>query len=143
MDVVSGVPRYTFGSVDMLGGLHFIPVMIGLFGLSEVLRNLRAGGTMAAPSVQEKTKTSFVAAAITIWRRKWLVLQSAITGTTIGALPGASFQEDQTTFYVARTADGKVFRVPPQARTFSRVPDPERLLEALRKLEGGASSQVA
>ncbi|MFV1964021.1 MAG: tripartite tricarboxylate transporter permease [Pirellulaceae bacterium] len=89
MDIVSGTPRYTFGQVEMLKGLHFIPVMIGLFGLSEVLRNLRSGGTMATPSVPEKTKITLMAAAITVWRRKWLVLQSALVGTTIGALPGA------------------------------------------------------
>jgi TctA family transporter len=89
MDVVSGTPRYTFDQVEMLKGLHFIPVMIGLFGLSEVLRNLRAGGGLAAPSVREKTRTSFLAALATIWKHKWLVNQSAVVGTVIGALPGA------------------------------------------------------
>ncbi|NIQ93763.1 MAG: tripartite tricarboxylate transporter permease, partial [Desulfuromonadales bacterium] len=39
LDVVTGQPRLTFGSISMLTGFHFVPVTIGLFGLGEVLTN--------------------------------------------------------------------------------------------------------
>jgi len=89
LDIVSGVPRYTFHSVNMLGGLHFIPVMIGLFGLAEVLRNIRSGVQMAAASIANVGRASVWEALRIIWKNRRIVLQSATVGTVIGALPGA------------------------------------------------------
>ena len=43
LDVVSGAQRFTFGNLELMGGLGFIPVMIGLFGVSEVIRSVMAG----------------------------------------------------------------------------------------------------
>lgn len=40
MDPVMGLPRMTFGSVHLLDGIGFIPVIIGLFGIGEILKNL-------------------------------------------------------------------------------------------------------
>ena len=37
MDPVSGLARFTFGNTSLKAGIDFIPVMIGIFGLSEVL----------------------------------------------------------------------------------------------------------
>ena len=39
LDGTTGFPRFTFGSIELMGGINFIPAMIGLFGISEVLRN--------------------------------------------------------------------------------------------------------
>jgi putative tricarboxylic transport membrane protein len=39
VDPTMGSPRFTFGLVPLLGGLDFVPVVMGLFGLSEVLRS--------------------------------------------------------------------------------------------------------
>lgn len=36
-DPTMGTPRFTFGLTPLLGGLDFVPVVMGLFGLSEVL----------------------------------------------------------------------------------------------------------
>jgi putative tricarboxylic transport membrane protein len=40
IDPVSGDPRFTFGSVPLLGGIEFVAVAIGLFGIGEVLTNV-------------------------------------------------------------------------------------------------------
>ncbi|MGQ9700658.1 MAG: tripartite tricarboxylate transporter permease [Candidatus Bipolaricaulaceae bacterium] len=42
IDVTLGYPRFTFGNPNLLGGISFIPAMCGLFGLSEVFRNVVA-----------------------------------------------------------------------------------------------------
>ena len=34
----AGHPRFTFGSVELMGGISFIPAMIGMFAVAEVLR---------------------------------------------------------------------------------------------------------
>jgi len=39
-DPLSGVPRFTFGSDNLLGGITFIPALIGLFGFAQVFRNI-------------------------------------------------------------------------------------------------------
>jgi putative tricarboxylic transport membrane protein len=90
IDVVSGVPRYTFGSVPMMRGLDFIPVMIGLFGLSEVFRHVsRPLGTLREQAVSRQESLPVLEACRVIWQQKWCVLRSSVVGTIIGALPGA------------------------------------------------------
>jgi putative tricarboxylic transport membrane protein len=42
---LSAVPRYTFGTLNLYDGLSFVVVVIGLFGLAEVMKNLADGGT--------------------------------------------------------------------------------------------------
>src|SRR5262249_225077 len=39
-DVVSGAPRLTWGSMELLDGIGFIPAVVGMFGLSEVIHDL-------------------------------------------------------------------------------------------------------
>ncbi|MDC7219122.1 MAG: tripartite tricarboxylate transporter permease [Spirochaetales bacterium] len=39
-DPLSGVPRFAFGNQNLLGGITFIPALIGLFGFAQVFRNI-------------------------------------------------------------------------------------------------------
>jgi TctA family transporter len=89
IDVVSGTPRFTFGQNELMDGLGFIPVMIGLFGLSEVIRNI--GGPAVGPGFAGRREEAgaWIAALRAVWRHKWTAVKSAVTGTFIGALPGA------------------------------------------------------
>ena len=40
VDITLGFPRFTFEITDFLNGFTFIPAMIGMFGVSEVMRNV-------------------------------------------------------------------------------------------------------
>lgn len=40
IDVVHGIPRFTFESTNLLGGIPYMPVMIGLFAIPETLVNI-------------------------------------------------------------------------------------------------------
>jgi putative tricarboxylic transport membrane protein len=40
IDVNSGAPRMTFGIPDIMDGISFVPIAIGLFGIAEMIRNL-------------------------------------------------------------------------------------------------------
>ncbi|GAB6277668.1 MAG: hypothetical protein SAMD01599839_22080 [Rectinema sp.] len=40
IDISTGYPRFTFGNINLISGINFIPVMIGLFGLSEVIKDI-------------------------------------------------------------------------------------------------------
>lgn len=92
MDVVTGSPRYPLleelGSVELMRGFDFIPVMIGLFGIAEVLRNVGTNISWSESSV-ESSSTSLLATLLAIWKHKFTVVVSAVVGTFIGALPGA------------------------------------------------------
>lgn len=84
----AGVPRFTFGSSDLLAGVDFIPAMIGLFAVSVVLSTVAAG---APPweSPQKKTGNVFHAWG-GLLRRYWpQQLRGNLLGTVVGALPGA------------------------------------------------------
>ena len=90
LDVVSGAQRFTFGNPELMGGLGFIPVMIGLFGVSEVIRSVMGGLSAKFESAPvgkggANPKRAFGA----IWKRKGTVAKSSVLGTLIGALPGA------------------------------------------------------
>ncbi|HAV65650.1 MAG TPA: hypothetical protein DCY13_25155 [Verrucomicrobiales bacterium] len=87
-DIVSGTPRFSFGVQNLESGIEFIPAMIGLFGLSEVLRSLSAG-----PAAGDATRPADVPrwseTILTVWRHKWTAFKSSLAGVFIGALPGA------------------------------------------------------
>ena len=40
LDPLSGVPRFTFGSITLLDGVPLVPVIMGLFGVAEVLQHI-------------------------------------------------------------------------------------------------------
>lgn len=84
----AGVPRLTFGSTDMLGGIDFIPVMIGIFAISMVLRAVMngGGGKEEAPKTVGNIFRHWGFMLKTYWRQ---ILRGNLTGTAIGILPGA------------------------------------------------------
>ena len=92
LDIISGAQRFTFGNAELMSGLGFIPVMIGLFGVSEVIRSVVAGiedhQSTVTPNV-ESERTGFLSALQAVWAHKGTVAKSSVTGTVIGALPGA------------------------------------------------------
>jgi putative tricarboxylic transport membrane protein len=87
-DMISGLPRFSFGSENLESGVEFIPAMIGLFGLSEVLRSVGAP-TGASTDAVPVHRVAWVHTLKTIWRHRWTTLKSSLLGVFIGALPGA------------------------------------------------------
>jgi len=83
-DPINGFPRLTFGNADLINGIDFIPVMIGLFAMAEVF----------SQAMFEK-KVEFTASNITgllpslkeILAVKTTIMRSALWGVFIGILP--------------------------------------------------------
>lgn len=92
LDQVGNTPRFTFSGVpalgDLLGGLNFIPAMIGLFGLTEALRwsSVTDNDRIQDPNRPWKLPLT---AARNVGGHSVTLLSSATVGTLIGALPGA------------------------------------------------------
>lgn len=89
LDVTLGQPRFTFGMVELSRGIDFIPAMIGLFGLSEVLRNVTSRSSQVRRMPQVKTKGMIRESFAEIGRNKRAVAQGTATGSITGVLPGA------------------------------------------------------
>jgi TctA family transporter len=88
IDPTAGHPRFTFGSVEMLQGISFIPAMIGLFALSELLRGVVTIDRVGE-MVQQQVGNVFRGLG-QVWRRYWRnFVRGSMLGTGIGALPGA------------------------------------------------------
>ena len=81
-------PRFTFGNTDLLGGIGLVPLMIGMFAVSEIIRYV----------VDTKPQVLIVEANIgNVFKGMWAlamkypkqVLRGSVLGTVVGALPGA------------------------------------------------------
>ena len=89
IDITTGYPRFTFGSIELMGGIGFIPAMIGLFGLSEAFKSAMSPENFKTPTITEKIQISFASVGHILYKYKLLIIRSSIIGNVIGALPGA------------------------------------------------------
>jgi len=90
MDPIDGFARFTWGNSTLLSGVEMIPVMIGMFAVTEVLKQTvhrtKMENVDKTSSGKIKTKlTSFKE----LWMMKWTIIRSGILGTIVGILPGA------------------------------------------------------
>lgn len=85
IDTVSGTTRFSFGITELMDGVGLVPVVMGLFGISEMLLNIetkidreifKTGVKGLLPTVQD-------------WiQAKWAILRGTFLGFFLGILPG-------------------------------------------------------
>lgn len=85
LDSIHATPRYTFGFDSLEDGISYIPVLIGLFGLTEILRVLPQKNYVGIPAAVGR----IVPPVKTLWKYSRAALRSGLIGTIIGAIPGA------------------------------------------------------
>lgn len=83
-DPVMGLPRLTFGEINLLDGIAFIPAIIGLFGVGEILRNLEDPHT----SFREATISRFRLSREDVGRSAGPIARGTVLGFAIGIVPG-------------------------------------------------------
>ncbi len=88
LDNPAGAPRYTFGNAELTGGISLIPLMIGMFAVSEVLRY---SVQVVKPVMVTAAKFGNVFAGMWGLLKKYplQLLRGSTLGTLVGALPGA------------------------------------------------------
>ncbi len=85
-----GYPRYTFDIIDMYGGISFIPVMIGMFGISEIIRNVTARNKQQRHDIKSVKLRGLLGEVFPILKKyKFNIFRSGLLGTLVGILPGA------------------------------------------------------
>ncbi|MBT6085471.1 MAG: C4-dicarboxylate ABC transporter permease, partial [Rhodospirillaceae bacterium] len=85
LDIVYGTSRFVFGETELMGGLSFIPVLIGLFALPEIINQftIKKEGTAAAGALSgmHATFQDFKSSLKSI-------LRGSFIGVILGAIPG-------------------------------------------------------
>ncbi len=86
-DPMTGLGRYTYGQVDLLGGIDFISVVVvGLFAFAEIMTN-------AEGSMREVFATKFQGLLPTLqdWKdASGALTRSSVVGFFVGIIPGGS-----------------------------------------------------
>ncbi|HUL36778.1 MAG TPA: tripartite tricarboxylate transporter permease [Thermodesulfobacteriota bacterium] len=86
LDLITARPRFTFGWDILLDGVGLIPVVMGLFGISEVLLNVEE-----RLSEREIFKTKFKGLLPNLqdWKESiWPIIRGSVLGFFLGILPG-------------------------------------------------------
>ena len=99
VDPSSGMLRLTFGFEAMSGGFQLLPVLLGVFVVSQALKYL----------VEDSTNVQSVAATTTgifmrladLRRQAWNLVRSSLIGTWVGILPGVGSSIGSIVAYTA------------------------------------------
>ncbi|HAI33271.1 MULTISPECIES: tripartite tricarboxylate transporter permease [Thalassospira] len=85
IDANTGVARYTGGIPDILAGFDFLVVVIGFFGMAELIH-------LVEQQISGKLKLLPIGKSFVSWKDlmqiRWTMLRSSIIGFVIGVLPG-------------------------------------------------------
>lgn len=87
IDPNSGVYRYTFNSPNLVDGVQFATVVIGLFAISELLIMLEGIKGGAAPRIEQLGRPLFNRAELAF--TNMATLRGSLIGFFVGILPGA------------------------------------------------------
>ena len=88
IDPVTGNARFTFESVDLLGGIEFVAVAIGLFGIGEVLVNVNQPLEMLEQSVLVPKLKELYPTFQDLKNSIAAILRGAGIGFGVGLVPG-------------------------------------------------------
>ncbi|WAJ26937.1 tripartite tricarboxylate transporter permease [Antarcticirhabdus aurantiaca] len=84
-DVTTGTPRFTMGFQELYGGINFVSLAVGMFGVAEIFRNLET----------ERSREVGVKSSFSLWltREDWRRIAGPIArgtglGSVLGILPG-------------------------------------------------------
>ncbi|MCW5548209.1 MAG: tripartite tricarboxylate transporter permease [Opitutaceae bacterium] len=87
LDPITAYPRYTYGRAEFMDGIAFVPVMIGLFGLTEVFAQI---SDHVKKTEAEPAKIGRIWPRWQELRRMWPAATAGVgIGTAVGVIPAA------------------------------------------------------
>lgn len=85
MDSISGTQRLTFGIIELSDGVGLIPIIMGLFGVAEVIANVE----QAIKQEVITTKFGHLFPTLKDWKESfWPMIRGSVLGFFLGVLPG-------------------------------------------------------
>jgi putative tricarboxylic transport membrane protein len=85
LDMVVGLPRFTFGVNELTDGIGIIPLVMGLFGVAEVFMNIET--VIKREVFQTEIKHVWPSRA-DYAQSRWAILRGSVLGFFLGILPG-------------------------------------------------------
>ncbi len=88
-DSITGEPRLAFGRIEILSGIPFVPVTIGLFGIGEILASAEEAGIGYVEKISSKLGLKDLVEGLGALRKRIvMVVVNSILGFWFGVLPG-------------------------------------------------------
>lgn len=85
IDEIHGIPRFTFENSNLLGGIPYMPVMIGMFAIPEILMNIETLSRVL-PKIPRINK---ILPARSLFKNlRPPIIRSSAIGVLVGAVPG-------------------------------------------------------
>lgn len=85
MDINTGEARMTFGLIELSDGINFVALVMGFFGVAEVVSNLEN----VSQRIINRTKINSIWPSFKVLRGAWgAVTRGTVLGTLFGVLPG-------------------------------------------------------
>jgi len=85
MEGISSYPRYSFGRLELMGGFSLIPVLVGVYGIPEILSSMRDYGKREVVVELKGKALPQISLLIKNW---WNIIRSGIISVIIGVIPG-------------------------------------------------------
>ncbi len=108
LDIVSGLPRFAFGVPQLLGGIDFIVIICGIFGVAEVFNSIEEPEEGDLVKQKMKLRDLFLSKAEWIASR-WAIVRGSIIGFLIGIIPAGGIT---TASFLAYLAEKRVSKHP-------------------------------
>jgi putative tricarboxylic transport membrane protein len=86
LDPILPIPRFTFGEIELSGGIPFLPAVIGLFALAEVFRLI---GAKEKKIIIHTDVGKVIPSWVDFKKMIKASIKGSLIGTWIGILPGA------------------------------------------------------
>jgi len=102
-DGIHAVPRFSFNLVQLSGGFSLIPVLIGAYGVPEVLTAIRKREKLVIQTKVDRVVPRFRE----VLRHRWIILRSSVIGIIIGIIPGVGSDTAAWLSYFTAKRDSK------------------------------------
>lgn len=90
MDPIDGFARFTWGNSTLLSGIEMIPVMIGMFAITQILKETKDRSKLENLNESKSdTQKDKIVSIKELWDIKGTIARTGILGTIVGILPGA------------------------------------------------------
>ena len=85
----SGSLRFDMGMMYLWDGLDFVPVLVGIFAIPEIIDLAVRGTSIAGDRPPENLSSGVLEGVKDTFRHFWLVFRCSIIGVFVGIMPGA------------------------------------------------------
>jgi putative tricarboxylic transport membrane protein len=108
LDIVSGLPRFAFGMPQLLGGIDFIVIICGIFGVAEVFNSIEE--PEEGELIKQKMRLRDLFLTWEEWvASRWAIVRGTVIGFFIGMIPAGGIT---TASFLAYLAEKRVSKHP-------------------------------